>query len=409
MKIFYNLIKLSFSFLLFITIAFVGCKDKPTPTLFDNVPTTPIGATPVINSITPDSALAGVTEITINGSNFSSNPTDNFVYFNGRLGKVITASANQLVVKSPGLPDESMAYENTELKIAVFGAELFSDSRNYKLLAAVSRLYAFAPSDVPKTLTSDNEGNIYTSITVSGAGGGISKITPNGDYSLYAPRGIETFWNGLRFSPDDTLYSAKLLAGVWQILEGAVPENKPWVIISGSKIGDIDFDSDKNIWAVGKNKSIYKISPDKVTTSFPFDATLRTVKIFNNAVYAGGEQNSVEAVWKFDIAGDGTIGAGEQYFNFSDNFNGKIINAITFSEDGDLYIASDAAEQIIVVHPNKDFEPLYPGLLKPSEALSFAWDNSTNLYYTRAAGEDSSMNDISPTIIRLNVQKKGVR
>ncbi len=399
--------KISAILIFTIFLFFSGCKNDLTPSLYD-IPASD-GGTPVISAINPDSALAGVSEITINGSNFSPNPADNFVYFNGRLGKVIQASKTQLIVVSPGLPDESMVSEQTQLKISVLGSALLSETKNYKLLAAVSKLYSFPPNNIPLTIASDKEGYIYTSLTVSGVGGGIAKISANGDYMPYAPRGIETNWNGLRFSPDDTLFAAKLLSGVWKIVEGQVPENRPWVILTGNKIADMDFDAAKNMWAIGNNKNIYKITPDKIVTGFPFEPNLKTIKILNSAIFAGGVQNSKEIIWKFEIAGDGTIGSGEEYFNFSANFSGYKINAITLSEDGDLFIATDAKEQIIVVHPNKNFEPLYPGLLKSSAALSFAWDNSTNLYYSRAEGVDSTNTAITPTIVRLNVQKKGAK
>ncbi|OGU76372.1 MAG: hypothetical protein A2W11_13870 [Ignavibacteria bacterium RBG_16_35_7] len=414
MKNIYSVKKiLSFYFILFFTIIMTGCKDEPAPTLFDNVPITPIGQTPVINSVSPDSGFAGVTEITINGSNFSSNPGDNLVYFNGRLATILNASPTQLIIKSPGLPNESMTSENTVVKIAVLSAELFSNSIDYKLLAAVSILYPFPQNNVPTTISSDDQGNIYTSLMVSGAGGGIKKITPSGEYSDYAPRGIETSWSGLKFGPDGILYAAKKLQGIWQIFEGVQPTNAPWVGGAasglGSNIVDINFDTQGNIWAVGNNKNIYRIKPDKSVTAFPFDANLRTVKIFNNSVYVGGIQNSIEGIWKLDILLDGTLGSSEEYFNFSNSYSGKKVNAITFAQDGDLYIGTDAEQQIIIVHPNKEFEPLYSGLLKPSEVLSFAWDNSTNLYYSRAAGVDSTQNEITPTIIRMNVQKQGVK
>ncbi len=413
MKNIFSIIKiLSFYFILVFTFTIMGCKDEPAPTLFDNIPVTPVGETPVINSVSPDSALAGVTEITINGSNFSSKTNENLIYFNGRLATVLNALPTQLIIKSPGLPNESMTSENTVVKIAVLGAELFSNNIDYKLLAAVSILYPFPQNNVPTTITSDGQGNIYASLVVSGLGDGIKKITSEGVYSDYAPRGVETFWSGLKFGPDGILYAAKKLQGIWQIFEGVQPTNAPWVGGAASGLGNnivaIDFDSQGNIFAVGNNKNIYKVKPDKSVTAFPFDANLRTVKVFNNSVYVGGIQNSTEGVWKLDILSD-SLGSPEEYFNFSNSYSGKKVNAITFAQDGDLYIATDASQQIIIIHPNKDVEPLYPGLLKTSEVLSFGWDNSTNLYYSRAAGVDSTQNEITPTIIRLNVQKQGVK
>ncbi len=59
-----------------------------------------VGAPPVIISFTPLSGPPD-TNITINGSNFNTIPTQNIVYFGGVKAAIVSASATQLVVKSP--------------------------------------------------------------------------------------------------------------------------------------------------------------------------------------------------------------------------------------------------------------------------------------------------------------------
>ncbi len=55
--------------LLILAAFLVGCGENPAPSLFD--PTKQSKPTPIINSfIPPDSALAGVGEVIINGDNF---------------------------------------------------------------------------------------------------------------------------------------------------------------------------------------------------------------------------------------------------------------------------------------------------------------------------------------------------
>lgn len=61
---------------------------------------TPVSAKPVVESIAPTSGLAG-TDVSIVGTNFSANASDNIVKFNGTEAVVKSATATKLVVTAP--------------------------------------------------------------------------------------------------------------------------------------------------------------------------------------------------------------------------------------------------------------------------------------------------------------------
>jgi hypothetical protein len=104
MNILYNTLKiLPIAGLLFLN----SCKDEVTPSLND----LSVGgaATPVITSFNPpNSALAGVTHVTITGQNFNPSAVGNFVYFNGLPADVLSATPTELVVSPPVVISDSI-------------------------------------------------------------------------------------------------------------------------------------------------------------------------------------------------------------------------------------------------------------------------------------------------------------
>src|ERR1700681_4243163 len=68
----------------------IACKKS--------IPAIPIP--PKITAINPTSGIAGV-QVTITGTNFNTNPTDNTVKFNGVVAAVTSATATSLVVNAP--------------------------------------------------------------------------------------------------------------------------------------------------------------------------------------------------------------------------------------------------------------------------------------------------------------------
>jgi hypothetical protein len=388
---------------------FYGCNEDPTASLYD--PDVPGGVTPVINSVEPaGGALAGVTRITITGSNFSAVKTDNQVYFNGKKAVVEEASAIQLVVVSPIVTGDSVS-----VKVAVSKAVLLSNILHYKLSPAMLELTKpngdkiFTDLYIPFAIAADASDNLYVSVT--GPGPGVKKILPDGTANDYAPKGAETFWTSLKMGPANVLFASKGIRGIWDIIENTPPANAPWVATpTGSRIIDSDFDAALNLWGVGNNTNIFKLKPDKTFEQFPFTANLRTVRVFDNALYAGGQMDDMEGVWKFTFDAGNNIGTPELYFNLTELNAAAKVYAVTFAADGDMYVGTDLEKDpIIVVHTDKTSEPLYPGVIAPKTIINtFTWDTGNFLYFSRSQtlSADGAL-ILAPTVIKLNMQKPG--
>ncbi len=381
--------------------AFVaGCEDEPTPSLFD--PNYVSRPAPVITTVTPPDTFAGIGVVTINGQNFSSNKEENLVYFDAALGTVLEASATLLKVRAPNLPKD-----NINLKIAVLHADKFSNIISYRLLEAVSEFKLLDKAESPWAVTFDAQGNAYVSFVNNNVASqsGVAKFTPDGTRSSFSPKptGTPTRYTSLKVGPGGFLYGLTLERRIIQIpAAGGSPTN--WVVLptTTTRLYDMDFDREGNLWLGGNNPEIYRVKQDKSVRNFPFVANVRSVRVFSDHLYLAGNRDGAEKVWRFPIVSADQLGPEEEYFNFSASpfgAGGASVFAITFAADGDMYIGTDAPEGVVVVHPNKTAEALYPGLFQP-KTLSFGWDNSTFLYAIREASGGSTQ-----ALLKINLVK----
>ena len=384
-----------------IILIFNGCEQQTTPTLYNLAVNK--GPTPVINSLDPpNESLAYVSTITINGENFSTVPDENLVFFNGVRATVLNASATKLEVSAPNIISDTVI-----VKIAKSGnnaAQDFSNEINYKLKPAIFNIFPPINSImIPYSLTVDAQDNVYVSVVAASIGQGIKKISPDGTVSDFAPKGGETYFSTIKMGPNNTIYAARKVRAIFIVQEGV--SAKTWVTYADGigSIDAIDFDKDKNLWAGGAgNGAIYRITQSKEVKSFNFDEDVKSIKILDENLYIASKNDVNETIWKVQIISPDSLGNPEKYFDFSSNFEGYTINALDASADGDIYVGTDAPDAIIIVHPDKSYEPLYSGLFEEAPAFSFGSGNGVHLYYTR----ESVGSDISQAIIKINIQKE---
>ncbi len=300
--------------------------------------------------------------------------------------------------------------------VAVLNSSLFSNRINYSQVAVAKDIYPDANSTfiVPYSLVSDNSGNIYTSLTVNGSSAGVVKITNDNTVANYAPKGPETFWSSMRFGPNGILFTARNVSGVYQIPPGGGAP-KTFVAISPSsiKISQLEFDAKGNLWAGGNNSSIYRIDQDKSIHTFHCVANITAMRIYNdggtNYLYVAATQNSNVSIQRFPIDSNDSLGAPQQYYDFTANYGtGVSITSLEFSADGDMYLGTTLPQAIIDVHSDKSSAPLYPGILKLAGTVSMAWGSGNYLYYIRAQTFDVNGALVVPeTIVKLDIQKPG--
>ena len=395
MKKIYNLLIIILGFV-FITLL-IGCSEDPEPSLYNLV--TPAGASPTITSITSSTStpLAGFSTLTINGSNFSQNVNENFVFFNGIKGTVISATATKIDVKSPA----SVFGDSIKVRVTVHKNENISNTFIYAIQNPINIPFPFDPKvgDIPWAVTAFNNGDLLVSLD----GKGIKKISSR-VMSDYIPKGAESYWNTIKLTSNGDVYGARNLRGVWKMLQNTPPAVAPWAITpTGTRVWDFDWDQNFNVWAVGNNNVIIKVKPDLTSSTYNFVGNLRTVRYFNGYLYVAGARDNLEKVWRFVVDSNGNLGAEEEYFNLSARNPAVTINTMTISADGFLYLGTNKKKDpIIEIKPDRTASDFYPGVVPATDVLSFYWPQGQFLYFVRKA--DTNMDQ---TIIRLNMLKNG--
>lgn len=386
-------------------ILFSGCGDDKTTTLFD--PNVAVKPDPVITTATPDSGLSGITEITITGSNFSSVLSENTVYFNQSIGTVLEASPTMIKVRAGVI---SAAGETALVKIRVKGALAFSNTVSLKLKQATVYPLAFQSFEQPSAIEFDKSGNMYFSLLTSGVTNNIVKVTPAGVKSNFTPSiGGGYVFTSLKMGPDGALYGVRnSLRAIFRMTEGAAIAS--WFAITPStvKISDIDFDDAGNIWACGDNASLFRVSPTKVLKSFPFVATATAIRVYNNNVFVAVKKDSAGILYRFPIDGNGDIDAANPItvtdLSSTVGFN-VFINQFTMDINGNIFLATNNIEPILKVTQAGVVTVHYPGVFLPLNAMYLTWDNSTNLFYSRASGlVDGKANDQTIVKVLMGVQ-----
>lgn len=378
---------------------FIGCEADNPASIYD--PEVKGEATPEILSMLPaDSILAGVGEIEINGRNFSSNPEENFVFFDTEKVPVIEASESQLTIKSPVNPADSIV-----VKVAVHGAFNFSNEVVYKLLSLFWVWGEFDDYDDAYGIAMDLEDNLYVSL----AGKKIVQVTPDGKEQPYCDILVDKA-SAMKMGPGGYLYYVNILQYMFRIPPGG-GTSEFFATLPGG-VFDLDFDSHGNLYCGGSGNAIYTVRPDgsnEATADYP-SVYIKSIRVFNDYVYVAGKYSGddsaevQEAVWRNQIlSAEGTLGPNELVFDWSNSAGarGYNIQSITFSVDGELYIGTNAPEAIIVLDSEGSARSLYPGVLEP-ETYAMTWGNGAHLYINRR-NDDAS----KKRMIKLNMLKQG--
>ncbi|MEN8193889.1 MAG: IPT/TIG domain-containing protein [Bacteroidota bacterium] len=374
-----------------ISIMLVYCTNEVTPSLYDSVKDGP--EKPVINSISPESGLAGITEFTLNGENFSTVLEENVVYFGSTPAVVLSASETQITVLPPNVVQDSIAvYMNTT-------STLYSDTILVDLKSAINEVYAFADFELPYAITADKDGNIYLSLS----GEGVKKLTPEGELTDFAPKGGETFYSALQYGTGEILYGVRGVRALFKIEEGQAPATFA-VFENGTSMFDLDFDKDHNLWLGGKGGKIYRVPNNPTGTndwkSFEFESDINALKVYNDYLYISASSETSEDIYRKEIISADSLGANELVFSILANFEDGIkASVITFTADGQMLLGTNDIDPIKFVNPDGSFGNLYEGVITP-EIISFTWGMGDELYVTVA-------NEEIQTIYSVNIQKSG--
>ncbi len=398
-----NVTKMWSLWLVFILAAaiFVGCKNEYPSSIYK--PNARYNPDPVITDVTPKFGLAGIDTITIVGKNFSANPEEDRVFFNGQKAEVLSASPTTLTVKAPNVPSDSV-----QIKLNVKGALLFGHYEYIKLEYASIEYGDFSNYDNASGLACDPDENIYVVLTTKK----IMKVPPQGDKEVY---GTASFIKatGMKWGPGGYLYMLRGNRTIYRVPPGGGHDEK-FIPNVGGRIYDLDFASSKVLFVVGKADSIISVNMD---TKAHFGAAgyphffLWGVRVYNGYVYVVGQYSGSDAtipklaIWRNQIlSDDGKLGPNELVVDWATLAKTKeaLPLSITFSEKGELFIGASEGDAITVYSLDSGTShPLYPGVIYPPTNY-MCWGNSNYLYVNRHDEHDAAKRRIMRYTMKEN-------
>lgn len=379
-------------------VPFLGCDSGTAPSLYD--PDQTSLPDPTIERVIPEGrALAGVDIVTITGTNFSTEPSENLVYFGDARGDVIEASSSQILVTAPNSPQPTLA-----LRLTVLGAERFSNSISYGLDAPFVEFGKVQDFENIYGITTDPSGNLYASLVAFNLPAGIIRLTPEGERSEFITSSF--VWSDITFGSDNYLYAVRSVRAVFRF-QGAGAPRELFAVIpnSATRLNSLVIDKNDHLWVAGDNQEIYRIQPDKTIKSYAFDVNIRDLALFEEFLYVTGIQENVSKVWRFRIDADNNLGESEDLFDIT-AFNGSVGYALAFATTGHLYIGTGASDPVIVLDPKGAGSILYPGILK-QPVRRFAWGPEGELYAATNSTETTDAGIIRITSRRMGAGKFG--
>ena len=375
-------------------VLFSGCEyDKPTEIY-------PIEGTanPTINSIAPDSAFNGIIEIKIAGDNFSQDTGQNFVYFGQVEGEVISASKNELTVRRPLTTSGALI-----VKVVVRDAFQPTEFGPYKLEAGITQLGELGQVT---SIAMDKEENLYADWDNV-----IYKITLDGEVSEYGT--FEFKSSAMRMAPDGYLFIHKRdNRDLYRLAPGGGVAEKYLRI--RKKVSCFDFDQEGFIYSGGVKYGLYVTNPDSnISTEivgYKQKYMITAVRVFDGYLYVAADTlidlkpvPSLTTIYKHELKGNGEVGEKIKFFDWTSapDYSELLINDITFAENGEMYIATDHANPVLIVHPDGSIEQFLAGTLQ-STARQLCWGNGKYLYINQFGEEDEDSN-----IKRIVMGKQG--
>lgn len=393
----------------------ISCNDEISVYDPDYEPSQP---NPVITNISPAGGyLAGVDSVIVTGENFATDADSILIDFGGSPGVFKSLSKTELIVR-PG----TNFGKNLPVKIAVRGAEFFSDTVQYTLFQPFGIYPGLTDSDSPTSpIAIDGQDNIYTIINSNGVIR-YSKISPDGIVEIDEvkfpgearpnPKDLRpyptdstmrfTAYSDMEVGPGGVLImSQQNIRAIFQKTFGDNVRETLWKASSSNsfKIRDMVFDNNGFLWVVGfDSDNIHRFTvSDKSENTFPFTGDLSSVAFHSvtNELFVGGEINGVQQVWKFSIDGSGNLGTGELYFDFGANYEGTV-SSMVLASSGELLITTgiqvEGVEKpsIVRVFSDGKHQELYPEMIKPG-SYSITWRDD-KFAVVAIQGDETSIN-----------------
>lgn len=386
-----------------------GCKKDEPPLAWD--PNQLGAGAPVIKSVNPQSALGGITHVTLTGTNFSPVDTNNVVYFGTTVGNVVSSTDSTIVVVPPDLDEGSYP-----IKVVVAGAYDFASFGSYSIQHAGIEYGGFIDLDETYSIAVDASETLYAQLkAATGDTARVFKIAPVAPYTTKVLFGTLKDaalrpWpkaSDMRIGPGGYLYLQQTNnVNLYRITPGG-GETQLFVSLPAKATG-IDFDQNGNIFAGGDRAGMSIVKPDgtrRIVGSFG-SMTIKAVRVFNGEVFvATAPPGATPGVWKSRILNaDGDLDAPVQVFSWAQapgTFPSSAILSLAIAADGTIYVGCDNTDPILFIPPSGSPAALYPGVLSPP-ATQLIWGTGQYLYCNR----DNALGS-KRRVIRIAMEKNG--
>ncbi len=349
-----------------------GCEfDVPTPAYYQDQGAS---AAPKITGMSPaNSAPAGANTITIQGENFSTTPGGNRVYFGIKEPELLSQSATALVVRRPSVTGE------VAVKVTTADAIDIAKLDKYTIETVVASHASFVENKQMITIAIDKDGNLYAFMWDTPE---VVKVTPAGVKTTAGT--LKRTITDAVMAPDGMIMTFANNQTITK-MDPATGTETDWTKMS-KRVSYGDFDENGNLYTAGSKTDLFTVLPNltKTASGFHVQSTVKDVRVFGKYVYVYAERSTepAKAIWKHEIKdATGTLGAMELVLDWGTTgaYAQSAVKDFTFSNDGILYVATDNASPIFMLHPDQKQDVLYKNII-PSTAERIIWGNGNSIY-----------------------------
>jgi hypothetical protein len=399
-------------------IALLGCSQPSADSAFD--PDFDEGVPAVISSVTPaNGSFAGFETVTIDGSQFGTDPAAISVWFNNIKADVVSVTPTRIVVNTPNFVSDSI-----RIKVAKTNVVAFSNPVAYTLESLFIDATTLPTNTTALGAGIDLAKNLYVSTLASGIPSGVGKFDGEGVINgTYVP--VQGWgYRVVKVGPDGGLYMLRVAGGVPVVYRSGPTGGSTtnW----GSGVGraeDLDFDQNNFAWVVGANEtnsatnqSIVRIQDNGASRSYvryPFVANGHAVKVYDGYLYVGGTRGGNPFIWRFPINPDNSLGAEEQVLNLGTAYATDVVpRSIVFATDGTMFISvsganfdqlPDGRQPLLSVSPAGELREFYAGII-PGIILKMHWIPGTQRVLMTVLPRETGQ---TQRLISINFQKDG--
>ena len=340
---------------------------------------------PRITEVVPSVAVPGVNFLTINGENFTDDPSKVSVYINGYNAEIVDFSNSSIKIRRPDRSADSLS-----IKVQVYGAVNLGRWEPYTITSVYEPIGQFLTGTSLGCLAVDKDENVY--VAENTATRDIYKITPSGEKTLIA--NADRAIRGAAMDANGKLYFFRDRREIYVV----EPDTVALYATLSKNVGIGVFDSYGTLYASGNRADINIVTSDlsiKQAGFYPSDEII-CLRVFDNFLYALIELSSSDeshpemAIWRHQILdAQGDLGDAELVFDWAsagEEYAESTPATFTIESTGGIYIGSDNEAPILYYNQStKKMEAIYKGII-PSAAMKLLWGNGNYLYMIYSGG-----------------------